>query len=53
MRPLPLILQALLGGIFGTLSYVAGAQFNAVTLPYGNVISAVVLFFVWLVLLPF
>lgn len=53
MRPLPLILQALLGGIFGTLSYVAGAQFNAVILPCGNVISAVVLFFVWLVLLPF
>lgn len=53
MRPLPLIFQALLGGIFGGLSYLAGAQFNAVSLPYGNVISAVVLFLVWLVLLPF
>lgn len=53
MRHLPLIFQALLGGIFGGLSYLAGAEFNAVNLPYGNVISAFVLFFVWLVLLPF
>lgn len=53
MRPLPLIFQALLGGIFGGLSYLAGVEFNAVNLPYGNVISGFVLFFVWLVLLPF
>ncbi|MGL5048678.1 MAG: DUF2878 domain-containing protein [Shewanella sp.] len=52
MRRLPLLFQALIGGIFGALSYLSGAQFNAVTLPYDHVLSAVVLFFVWLILMP-
>ncbi|SUI76294.1 DUF2878 domain-containing protein [Shewanella morhuae] len=53
IRPLPLICQALIGGIFGTLSYLAGAQFHAVNLPYGTVVSALILFVVWSILLPF
>ena len=52
IRALPLALQALLGGVFGALSYLAGAQFHAVTLPLGNIISALLLFVLWSTLLP-
>lgn len=52
MGALPLGVQALFGGIFGALSYVSGAQFNAVTLPYGSLHSGIILFFIWLILLP-
>ncbi|MGL5359431.1 MAG: DUF2878 domain-containing protein, partial [Shewanella sp.] len=44
MGALPLVVQALLGGIFGALSYVSGAQLDAVSLPYGALSSAIILF---------
>ncbi|KEK27581.1 DUF2878 domain-containing protein [Shewanella xiamenensis] len=52
MRALPIILQVILGGVFGSLSYIAGAQFNAVTLPFGESISMIILAVVWTILLP-
>ena len=52
MRALPIILQVILGGVFGSLSYIAGAQFNAVTLPFGESISMLILAVVWAILLP-
>ncbi|PZP33185.1 DUF2878 domain-containing protein [Shewanella xiamenensis] len=52
MRALPIILQVILGGVFGCLSYIAGAQFNAVTLPFGESISMIILAVVWAILLP-
>ncbi|GGP61878.1 DUF2878 domain-containing protein [Shewanella saliphila] len=45
-------LQALFGAVFGTLSYIAGAEFNAVVLPYGQWVSAIVLAVIWSVLFP-
>ena len=44
--------NALLGGIFGCLSYLAGARFEAVVLPLELFYSALILFFVWLVMFP-
>ncbi|WP_299801946.1 DUF2878 domain-containing protein [uncultured Shewanella sp.] len=45
-------LNALLGGIFGCLSYLAGERFDAVVLPLELFYSALILFFVWLVMFP-
>lgn len=45
-------LNALLGGVFGCLSYLAGARFEAVVLPFEVFYSALILFFVWLVMFP-
>lgn len=44
--------QALFGGVFGTLSYIAGAEFGAVLLPYGQWVSGIVLVVIWSVLFP-
>ncbi|MGX9462304.1 DUF2878 domain-containing protein [Shewanella sp. A14] len=44
--------QALLGGIFGALSYIAGADFGAVVLPLGLWASGVILAVIWSVLFP-
>ncbi|MGI2257872.1 DUF2878 domain-containing protein [Shewanella sp. GXUN23E] len=43
---------ALLGAIFGPLSYVAGSRLGAVYLPQGDIITALVLAGIWLLLLP-
>ncbi|GGP79864.1 DUF2878 domain-containing protein [Shewanella ulleungensis] len=44
--------QALFGGVFGTLSYIAGAEFGAVMLPYGLWVSGIVLVVIWSGLFP-
>jgi len=51
-RTLPLWLQSLLGGLFGSLSYLTGAKFDAVVLPLGDVWSALVLALIWSGLFP-
>ncbi|MDH0447770.1 MULTISPECIES: DUF2878 domain-containing protein [unclassified Shewanella] len=52
IRAFAIVLQAILGAIFGSLSYLAGAAFHAVSLPYGEGVSAVFLAIIWAVLLP-
>uniref|UniRef100_Q0HXB4 DUF2878 domain-containing protein n=1 Tax=Shewanella sp. (strain MR-7) TaxID=60481 RepID=Q0HXB4_SHESR len=52
IRAFAIVLQAILGAIFGSLSYLAGAAFHAVSLPYGEGVSAVFLTIIWAVLLP-
>ncbi|MEY3018087.1 MAG: hypothetical protein RL336_1222 [Pseudomonadota bacterium] len=47
-----LILVATLGGISGTLSYLAGARLGAVNLPLGELLSAMLLASYWALLLP-
>ncbi|WP_192022313.1 DUF2878 domain-containing protein [Shewanella sp. WPAGA9] len=49
---LPVAIQALLGGVFGSLSYIGGANLGAVTLPQGTATTAIVLFVIWFVLFP-
>ncbi|WP_220770694.1 DUF2878 domain-containing protein [Shewanella sp. MBTL60-007] len=44
--------NAILGGVFGCMSYLAGARFGAVELPLGLFSSAVILFVAWLVMFP-
>lgn len=44
--------NALLGGVFGCLSYLAGARLEAVVLPLELFYSALILFIVWLVMFP-
>lgn len=51
-QQLNLVLQALFGGIFGALSYIAGAEFGAVVLPHGHWFSGIVLAVIWSVLFP-
>jgi hypothetical protein len=51
-RKFPLLLQAILGGIFGCLSYLAGAKFDAVMLPLGEVWSGLILVLIWSCLFP-
>tara|TARA_R110002033_G_scaffold165757_2_gene203765 strand:+ start:1233 stop:1763 length:531 start_codon:yes stop_codon:yes gene_type:complete len=51
-RKFSLWLQALLGGVFGCFSYLAGAKFDAVMLPLGEVWSAVILVLIWSCLFP-
>lgn len=48
----PVYIQALLGGIFGSISYYSGSLLNAVILPQNKTITLIVLFIVWLVLFP-
>ncbi len=52
LRALPVFLQAILGGVFGSLSYLGGAHFYAVTLPLGMSTSALILALLWATLLP-
>ncbi|WP_144213415.1 DUF2878 domain-containing protein [Shewanella donghaensis] len=49
---LPVAIQALLGGIFGSLSYIGGANLGAVSLPYGTAFTSGVLFLIWCLLFP-
>ncbi|MCT7941030.1 DUF2878 domain-containing protein [Shewanella holmiensis] len=49
---LHLPLQVILGGISGSLSYLAGANFGAVVLPFGTVYSTCILVVIWCVLFP-
>ena len=44
--------QTLIGGLFGPLSYYAGSQLDAVTLPQGNAISLFILVLVWSLFFP-
>lgn len=53
MQRLPVVIQALLGGVFGSLSYLAGAHFGAVYLPFDASVTAGILALVWAILLPF
>ncbi|MCL1043953.1 DUF2878 domain-containing protein [Shewanella electrodiphila] len=48
----PISIQALLGGIFGSLSYIGGANLNAVDLPYGTVTSGLALMLIWSLMFP-
>ena len=50
--PLPVLVQALIGAAAGCLSYLAGAKFDAVILPYDTPASAIILFCLWCLLLP-
>lgn len=45
-------LQALLGAVSGSLSYLAGAKFNAVSLPMGQLESTLILAVIWSMLFP-
>ena len=51
-RKFPLWLQSVLGGVFGCLSYLAGAKFDAVELPLGDAWSALILALIWSGLFP-
>lgn len=44
--------QAIIGGVSGCLSYLAGAKFDAVVLPLGLTYSAIILAVIWSVLFP-
>ena len=45
-------LQAMVGGIAGAMSYLAGARLGAVELPLGTLLSAAILSSYWAILLP-
>ena len=49
---MPAALQAFLGGVFGSLSYIGGANLGAVGLPHSTAFSAAVLFLIWCFLFP-
>ena len=49
---LRLPLQLILGGVSGSLSYLAGANFGAVVLPFGTIYSAIMLAVIWSALFP-
>jgi hypothetical protein len=51
-KTLPLWLQSILGGVFGCLSYLTGAKFDAVVLPLGYEKSALILALIWSGLFP-
>ncbi|MGS0676984.1 DUF2878 domain-containing protein [Shewanella sp. 0m-4] len=44
--------NAILGGVFGCLSYLAGERFEAVNLPLELFSSALILFAIWIVIFP-
>lgn len=52
MRHWPLFLQVIIGGIFGCLSYVAGAKMSAVTFPLELISTCIVLAMIWCLLFP-
>lgn len=52
MRHLPLFLQAIIGGVFGCLSYVTGAHMSAVTFPLELSVTCIVLATIWSLLFP-
>ena len=49
---LPFYINAILGGVFGCISYLAGARFGAVVLPQEYLTSVMILFSVWFVIFP-
>lgn len=51
-QKLPFYLNAIIGGVFGCLSYLAGARFDAVVLPQEYLTSVMILFSVWFVIFP-
>lgn len=51
-QKLPWYINALLGGVFGCISYLAGARFDAVQLPLEYLSSAMILFAIWSVIFP-
>jgi len=46
------LLAALLGGIFGPLSYRAGAAFGAATFPFGEISGLIILAVIWGLVMP-
>lgn len=52
LRALPVVLQALMGGIFGSLSYLGGAKLHAFALPLGVGESVLIIAGLWVFLLP-
>lgn len=53
LKSLPLWVAGALGAVFGPLSYLAGAKFDAVVLPLGDWLTASVLGLIWALLMPF
>ncbi|MCL1141301.1 DUF2878 domain-containing protein [Shewanella gaetbuli] len=51
-QQLPVTIQAVLGGVFGSLSYFSGFKLGAVSLPLGTMFSTVALIVIWSVLFP-
>lgn len=51
-QKLPWYINGLIGGVFGCLSYLAGARFGAVHLPLEYFTSVMILFAIWLVIFP-
>ncbi|MDB2386193.1 DUF2878 domain-containing protein [Shewanella sp.] len=51
-QKLPCYINALLGGVFGCISYLAGARFGAVVLPQTYLTSVMILFGIWFVMFP-
>ncbi|WP_394129651.1 DUF2878 domain-containing protein [Shewanella maritima] len=51
-KRLPTLLQATLGGVFGALSYIAGAKFEAVSFPLDLFLTSILLFLIWSALFP-
>lgn len=49
---LPILLQAILGGIFGTLSYYSAFKLGAVEYPFGEMTTIICLILIWSVTLP-
>ncbi|NKF49822.1 DUF2878 domain-containing protein [Shewanella sp. WXL01] len=49
---LSVYLQAIFGGVFGTISYLAGYKFGAVELGYSMTNSVIALILIWSILLP-
>ena len=51
-QKLPFYLNAILGGVFGCMSYLAGERFDAVQLPMDYLGSAMILLSIWFVIFP-
>ncbi|WOT06883.1 DUF2878 domain-containing protein [Shewanella youngdeokensis] len=51
-QKLPWYTNAIIGGVFGCLSYLAGARFNVVHLPLAYFTSVMILFAIWFVIFP-
>lgn len=49
---LPAYQQSLIGGVAGTMSYLAGERFGAVDFGYSQLTSSLILFITWCVLMP-
>lgn len=47
-----LIVQMLFGGIAGSISYLTGEKFGAVSFGFDSITSSIILFLIWSILLP-